>query len=392
MTRKSSCHLLDMLAEVPDPRNKKGCRHPLPAMLALTVVGLLCGQRSYTQIAKWARLDPSLRQALGFTAKQTPAASTFHYLYRRLDIAALEKILTQWTTQTLARLNISTSDLKGLAIDGKILGNSHTQDARRTHLLAAVLHELGIPVAECAVSEKTNEIPVSIELLKTFDITGLVITTDALLTQRKFCQQILEHQADYCLPVKANQKQLYEDIRDLFEPFDETDPPEVEHRRFENLHAEGAGAHLQTYTDTQDAKGRMTTRTLTASTLLTEHTDWPGLQQVYQYTTHQMCKKTEHVKCNGQYGITSLTPERASAADLLKLRREHWTIENKLHWVRDTVFQEDASCVRTGVMPQVMAALRNTAISVLRCTGHTKITDALQLFAAKPKLAVNLIK
>ena len=113
------------------------------------------------------------------------------------------------------------------------------------------------------------------------------------------------------------------------------------------------GAHLQTYTDTEDAKGRITTRTLTASALLTEHTDWPGLQQVYQYTTHQKCKKTAQVKCHVQYGITSLTPERASAADLLKLRREHSTIENKLHWIRDTVFQEDASNVRTGVMPQV---------------------------------------
>ena len=391
MTSNHSCHLLDMLAEIPDPRNKKGRRHPLPAMLALTVVGLLCGQRSYTQIAKWARLYPNLRQALGFTAKQTPAAATFHYLYRRLDITAVEKILTQWTTQTLASLNISTSDLKGLAIDGKTLGNSHTEDARRTHLLAAVLHELGIPVAECAVGEKTNEIPVSIQLLKAFDVTGLVITTDALLTQRKFCQQILERQADYCLPVKANQKQLSEDIQDLFAPFDETDPPEVNHRRFENLHAE-VGAHLQTHTHTEDAKGRRTTRTLTASTLLNEHTSWPGLQQVYQYTTQQQCKSTGQVKRHVQYGITSLTPQRASAADLLKLRREHWTIENKLHWVRDTVFQEDASTVRTGVIPQVMAAMRNTALAVLRCTGHTKITDALQLFASQPKLAVNLIK
>ena len=292
----------------------------------------------------------------------------------------------------MARLDISTSDLKGLAIDGKTLGNSHTEDARRTHLLAAVFHELGIPIAECAVSEKTNEIPVSIELLKAFDVTGLVITTDALLTQRKFCQEILDAQADYCLPVKANQKQLYEDIRDLFAPLEETDPPEVEHHRFENLHAEVSGAYLQTYTNTEDAKGRITTRTLTASTLLTEHTHWPGLQQVYQYTTHQECKKTGQVKCHTQYGITSLTPQRASAADLLKLRREHWTIENKLHWVRDTVFQEDASTVRTGVIPQVMAAMRNTAISVLRFTGHTKITNALQLFAANPKLAVNLIK
>ena len=392
MTKTSSCHLLDMLAEVPDPRNKKGRRHPLVSMIALTVAGLLCGQRSYTQIAKWARLHPHLRHALGFTAKQTPAASTFHYLYRRLDIATVEKILTKWTTQTLASLDMPMAHLKGLAIDGKTLANSHTEDARRTHLLAAVFHEIGIPIAECAVSEKTNEIPVSIELLKAFDVKGLVITTDALLTQRKFCQEILERQADYCLPVKANQKQLYEDIRDLFQPFDETDPPEVEYHRFENLHAEVSVAHLQTYTHTEDTKGKLTTRTLTASTLLTEHTDWPGLQQVYQYTIHQKSKNTGQVKGYTQYGITSLTPEHASAADLLKLRREHWTIENKLHWIRDTVFQEDASSVRTGVIPQVMAAMRNTAISILRFTGHTKITDALQLFASEPKLAVNLIK
>ena len=392
MTRTSSCHLLDMLAEIPDPRKKKGRRHPLASMLALTVVGLLCGQRSYTAIAKWARLHPDLRNALGFTAKQTPAAATFHYLYRQLDITAVEKKLTQWTTQTLASLRTFTSRLTGVAMDGKRLGNSHLQDPRKTHLLATVSHEVGIPLAECAVREKTNEIPLSLELLKAFDVAQKVITTDALLTQRKFCQHILDHHADYCLPVKANQRQLYEEIRDLFEPFDETDPPEVEHRRFENLHAE-TGATLQTYTHTEDAKGRVTTRTLTASTLLTEDANCPRLQQVYQYTTHQKQKNTGSVKCHTQYGnLTSLTLQCTSAADLLKLRREHWTIENKLHWVRDAVFREDASTVRTGVLPQVMAAMRNTAISVLRFTGNTKITNALQAFAAKPKLAVNIIK
>ena len=77
MTRISSYHLVDMLAEVPDPRNKKGCRHPLVSMLALTVVGLLCGQRSYTAIAKWARLHPDLRRALGFTANKPPQLQRF---------------------------------------------------------------------------------------------------------------------------------------------------------------------------------------------------------------------------------------------------------------------------------------------------------------------------
>ena len=77
MTRASSCHLVDMLAEVPDPRKKKGLRHPLEAMLALTVVGLLCGQRSYTQIAKWARLHPALRNALGSRRNKPPRPQRF---------------------------------------------------------------------------------------------------------------------------------------------------------------------------------------------------------------------------------------------------------------------------------------------------------------------------
>ena len=161
-------------------------------MLALTVIGLLCGQRSYTQIAKWARLHPHLRNALGFTAKQTPGAATFHYLYRRLDATAVEKTLTRWATQTLTGRTPFISRLKAVAIDRKTLANSHTEDTRRTHLLAAVSHEVGIPLAECAVGEKTNEIPLSIELLKAFDVSGPVITTDALLTQRKFCQHILD--------------------------------------------------------------------------------------------------------------------------------------------------------------------------------------------------------
>lgn len=92
-----------------------------------------------------------------------------------------------------------------------------------------------------------------------------------------------------------------------------------------------------------------------------------------------------------QYGITSLLPEKATAEDLLKLRREHWSIENKLHWVRDVIFDENASQARTGSIPHVMAALRNTAISVLRFTERTKISQTLREFAARPKLAVNLI-
>ena len=244
---------------------------------------------------------------------------------------------------TYQRCPFFENRLTAVAIDGKSLHGTDTQESRRLHLLAAVSHELGIPLAQCAVGEKTNEIPVASQLLKHFDVARKVITTDALLTQRGFCKDILAANADYA---KANQKQLFEDIRDLFEPLSETDPPEVNARRFENLHTQ-AEAHLD-HTDVETAHGFTTTRTLRSSTLLTPETDWPGLAQVYEYHIHRQHTQTREITHYKQYGITSLLPEKATAEDLLKLRREHWSIENKLHWVRDVIFDEDASQARTG--------------------------------------------
>ena len=393
MTRTSSCHLLDILAEVPDPRHKKGTRYPLVSILVLIVLGLMTGHKGYTSIATWGRSEPELAKALGFLSRKTPCAATLHNLLKRLDVVRLEASLTKWVFSKLEDFQVlETQHLEGVAIDGKELcGSEDPETECRTHLLSAVSHELGITLAQCAVSRKTNEIPISRKLLKAFDVAGKVVTTDALLTQRAFCKDVLKHQADYVLLVKENHKQMYNDIRQLFEPLSETDPLEVQVRRFENLHTE-AGAHLDTYTDVETSHGFTTTRTLTASTLLTDYINWPGLAQVYQYQSERENTKTRQTSTKTLYGITSLAPEGAAAADLLKLRREHWTIENKVHWVRDTVLGEDASQARTESLPQVMAALRNTALSVLRFDGHTKITETIRFFASKPKLAVKLIQ
>ena len=148
----------------------------------------------------------------------------------------------------------------------------------------------------------------------------------------------------------------------------ETDTPEVETWRFETLHTQ-TGTHLDTATSVEKARGFLTTRTLPASTLLTDYSNWPGLAQVYQYRIERKHLRTGEITHQTQYGITSLAPQDASAEDLLTLRRGHWTIENKVHWIRDVVFGEDASQVRTGGIPQVMAALRNTVLSVLRFKG-----------------------
>ena len=221
MTRRhSGFHLLDMLAEVPDPRKKKGRRHPLKAMLGLLVIGLLCHQKSYTTIATWGRTQPELAKALGFRDAKTPCAATFHNLLKPLDTVKLEHLLTQWVTEMYQSLHrVFKSRLTGVSMDGKSLrGSEDRETGNPTHLLSAVSHELGIPLAQCAVSEKTNEVPISTQLLKAFDVSQKVVTTDALLPQRRFCEEIIAQQADYLLPVKANQRQLYQDIQDLLRP------------------------------------------------------------------------------------------------------------------------------------------------------------------------------
>jgi predicted transposase YbfD/YdcC len=395
MTKTTSRHLLDILAEVPDSRNNRGKRHPLSAILGLAVIAMMCGYRSYAAIAEWGRTyHTHLAKALGFTHTKTPCASTLHYVFKDLDATALENRLTRWTTVILEDLTPQT-DTQVLAIDGKTLCGSRKQDATITHLLSVVSHQLGITLTQQPVDAKTNEIPIAIEILQALDVSGKIITTDALLTQKDFCQTLREKKADYVLPVKANQKLTYQDIQRLFEPEsppkNDVDPQAYQARIFETLHHE-AKAHTDTASTVEKAHGYITTRTLTTSTLLNEHLTWPGLAQVYEYRSERKHIRTQKITHHVQYGITSLSPHQATAKRLLQLRRGHWAIENLSHRTRDVLLGEDASQVRCGNIPQVMAALRNTVLTLLRICGYTHIAKAFRFFAARPTEALKIIQ
>ncbi len=213
MTRRESCHLLDMLAKLRDPHKEKGKRHPLKSILALLVIGLMCGHKGWTSIATWARSQP----ALGFTHKKTPSASTIHNLLKKLDAEALGETLTHWVKTVIKSRADLTRCLDAVAIDGKTMRASQRSGAITSHLLSVVSHELGVTLTQRSVSDKTNEIPISTEILKAFDVSGKVITTDALLTQRTFCHAIIAGDGDYLLPVKDNQPELLGAIEKLFQ-------------------------------------------------------------------------------------------------------------------------------------------------------------------------------
>ena len=381
--KKKSFSLLDILSEVEDPRNDKGKRHPLPAMLALQIIGFLCGLKGYTPIATWARSQKELTDKLGFTYEKTPCAATFHNILKRINVKELEKALTKWIHKAVRSTPQVAGCLDKVAIDGKIMRASKKSGASKPHLLSVVSHELGITISQMGIINKTNELPLSVEILDTFDVSGTVITTDALLTQRTFCSAVIERDGDYVLPVKKNQRTLFEAIEKVFRDVPKTISDDTIHPILKEP--------IYAHETVEKSHGRLETRCINASTSLNAYLDWPGVAQVMRFRYTRKDLKTGEEIENVHYGIASLSPKEASAERLLAIKRGHWSIENKSHYLRDTQLGEDASPVRCGDIPQVMAALRNTALSVLRLAGVTRLTDKINYLASKPILAANMI-
>jgi predicted transposase YbfD/YdcC len=365
--------LIEVFAEIPDFRRCRGKRHPLPAMLSLACCAMLCGYRSYSAIAAWGHnYGTRIAQALGFT-HNTPCAATLHTVFRHVDRDTLEAKLGAWAEQVVVSLPTAPSAGEAaIALDGKTLRGSRKQGAPGVHVLSALSHRLGLTLAQQAVDDKTNEITQVETVLRQLVLKDRVVTMDALLTQRHVAQTIVDAGGDYVMTVKEHQPQLRADIALIF-----TLPP--------------VGDRQETARTVDIGHGRIEQRNITTSEALVGYSDWPGLAQVFELGRHGMDQKTGQERVEVVYGVTSLSPQRATPARLLELVRGQWQIENKSHWVRDVTFDEDRSQVRCGNIPQVMAALRNTAIGLLRWAGHTNIAAACRQLAAQPVQALALI-
>jgi predicted transposase YbfD/YdcC len=365
--------LIEVFAELPDFRGCRGKRHPLPAILSLACCAMLCGTRSYSAIAEWGRnYGTRIAQALGFT-HNTPCAATLHRIFRHLDRDAVEAKLGAWAEGVVvSTLPAQEGGEAAVALDGKTLRGSRKQGAPGVHLLSAMAHHLGLTLAQQAVDDKTNEITQVETVLRQLVLPGRVFTMDALLTQRQVAQTIAAGGGDYVMIVKENQRHLLSDIELVF-----TLPP--------------AGDRQETARTVDSGHGRIEQRNITTSEALVGYTDWPGLAQVFELGRYVMTQKTGEERVEVVYGVTSLRPERVTPGQLLAFVRGHWHIENKSHWVRDVTFDEDRSQVRCGNIPHVMAALRNTAIGLLRWAGHTNIAAACRRLAAQPAQALALI-
>jgi predicted transposase YbfD/YdcC len=359
--------LVDAVTAVADPRKARGKRHAWAVILAVITAALVCGHRNGRAIGQWVEEHAAeLRCQLALADGPLPSTSTLRRALRSLDVVALEQRLADFAQALVPHAPWPTNGQRqGQAVDGKAVRGAQAH-GEKVHLVSLVEHDSGLIRRQVRVAAKSNEIRAVPCLLEGLNLQGTVTTLDAQLTQQAIAQQILAQHGDYLMVVKANQATLYADLALLFaEPYH----PEPEDQ-------------YQVYTYHSKGHGRLETRTLECTTALNAYVDWPGVGQVVRRTCERRIVKTGKVSCEVTYGITSLPAQVATAAQLEHFWRGHWTVENKVHYVRDVTLGEDAGQIHSGNAPQVLAALRNGIINLLRSTGATNIADALRHYGA----------
>ena len=374
--------LLAYLAQVPDPRCPRGQRYSWPFVLAIIASALAAGQRTVLEIALWAkRHAPELQATLQPVRPRWPSPATLRRAVQHIDLAALEhqvaahnQILDQQDAQAGCLMAANGQVLRAQAVDGKDVHGARAH-GQALFLVSLVRHESAYVLGQAAIAHKTNEITAAPALLAGRDLTDTVTTMDALLTQREFAHQLLAQNGHYLMIVKENQPSLYQAIDLLFRQ------PPVPARPGELL-------RYQSY---DKAHGRLEWRTLECSTALNGYLDWPGLGQVLRRTCKRILLSTGEVQMETHYGVTSLPRMLAGPQLLEQIWRGHWTIEDRLHYVRDETLGQDQGQTHTGSAPQALAALRNGILSLLRYHGWSNIAQANRRYDACPQKALQLL-
>ena len=347
--------LRDHLAAVPDPRRRRGRRHGITTILLIAAAAALTGARSFAAIGEWAAdLPQHLLAVLGARMDRrrghyrAPEEATLRRVLGSVDGDALDDAIGAWLTGRAPRV-------QAIAVDGKTLrGTCDETGQGGVHLLAAMTHDSGVVVAQREVDSKTNEITCFQPLLSTLDMAGVVVTADALHTQRAHARHLVENLgADYVFTVKENQPTLFAQLDAL--PWTE----------------------IPVHTTEGKGHGRVERRTIRVQPA-PEDIAFPYTAQVFLIERYVTDTTGGNNSAVAVLGVTSLTATKAGATDIALHVRKHWRIENQLHYVRDVTYGEDASQIRTRNAPRVMASLRNLAVSILRLAGNTNIAAALR--------------
>ncbi len=342
--------------KVKDPRVERTKRHKLLDIILIAICGVICGADSWVDIEMFGKAKLEWLKTFLPLPNGIPSHDTFGRVFAAINPEEFERSFMEWV-QAIVELTQG----QVIAIDGKQLrGSQDSENGKRAiYMVSAWATANELVLGQRKVDEKSNEITAIPKLLKLLDIAGCIVTIDAIGTQTKIAKTIIEQGADYLLAVKENQGNLYEDIQDLFE---------------EDARYNFEGAPYDYAKTVNKGHGRIEIRQCWAISdpeylaQIRDRERWSGLKSVVMLVSERRIGEVSEILT--RYFISSLD---SKAENILKVKRSHWGIENRLHWVLDIAFNEDHSRVCQKNAPHNFAILRHMALNLLKQEHTAKV-------------------
>ena len=357
------------LNQLTDTRDNRGKIYPLGMILTLVILAKLAGEDKPAGITQWIRLRcDSFVELFAHKHKRMPCLNTIRTVLQ--DIVSLEELETLFRKYLHDTYGGQQSKL--IAIDGKTMRGTIPKGCKQgVHLLAAYLPAEGVVLKQVEVDTKENEIKAAPQLLEQINLKNRVVCGDAMHTQRQLSVDILAKGGDYIWFLKENQPSLLADVEQFFRPAQQYAGwplPELARTTAET---------------TEKGHGRLEKRTLTLMVDKQAFLDWPGLYQVFKLERFVQRLKTGHVSSEVAFGITSCSPEKASAEHILQWTRQYWGIENGLHYRRDVTLREDATQISEPPLAKMMSAINNFVVALTQKLGYSNLASARRIFDAR---------
>lgn len=347
--------LVEVLEGIEDTRRARSVMYPLHEVLVIMLLAVICGATSYAKVEMFGK---SKKEWLGtFLGLEygIPDACTFRNVIKEIDTAKLHLIFCNWMKSVVTELN------GVIAIDGKQARRTKDAKKRPLHVASAFSHECGLVMGQLACEEKSNEITAIPKLLEMLDIKGCIVTIDAMGTQKEIAEKITEKEADYILALKENQKTLYNDVK-LYIDEIYKDKEMLESKNYHKTIGKG--------------HGRIETRECIIPeeiNWLDNKQDWKGIKGIG--AIYCVTEENGHKSKQSHYFIYSC--KGLQAKEIMEYKRNHWSIENSLHWVLDMAFREDESRARKDNSAENYNVIRQIALNILKSETSFKgsITD-----------------
>jgi predicted transposase YbfD/YdcC len=347
--------LIEHFENLPDPRVNRTKDHDLIDVVIIALCSLLCAAESFYDMEEFGLAKQEWFKTFLGLRNGIPSHDTFNRLFAALDPEKFLECFLAWTQSVRQAV-----DREIVALDGKALRRAIAGDQSIKYIVSAWAEDNGLVLGQIKVADKSNEITAVPRLLRVLELSGCIVTLDAMGCQKNIAKEIIEADADYVLALKGNQETVHQEVK----TFLDATLAQRQEPRLKGTQLSTAAATLGMWETVEKDHGRLETRRYYQSDQLNWFADcgkWEGLQSVGMVEAIPETNGQRSVE--RRYYLSSLP---LGVETFARAVRSHWAIENKLHWTMDVCFREDQSRARTGYAAENLATLRRLALNLLK--------------------------